>query len=227
MKDKKKHIYGKPVSGKMGKSKKHKHPELKKHNHPELKKHKQQKPPIPSETRESVPKIIKMSKHQDGKQEKGEIQLSKAPSQIQKTTNLNQPVLDKEKLPKLVDNPSQAEKDSVADKTFKCKKIPETDANLRTDTPIAFLDQDTPVVENSIKNETVESISISTSSPFTLVSNGIVIKADSLKISSKELPSDEVLHLLKKWLNNCLSQLCLTENSKSDESTSDTESTNN
>jgi hypothetical protein len=188
MKEKKKRHKEKPVSEKIREPKKHKH----------------RRPTISPKTREIGPKIIKMSNHHVGKQEEGEIQLSNVPLQIQGSTSINDQMLVKEKSPTLVYSPSQAEKDSVVERTFERKEIPKTNSNLPTDIPSDFLEQDTPVTENLILNETEEIFSLSTDSPITIVFNGITIKVDfrCLKISTNELTADEVLHLLKKCLNN-------------------------
>ena len=203
MKEKKRRHKEKPESEKIRKPKNHKH----------------RKPTIPPKTRGIGPEIIKMSKHYMGKQEEGEIQLPNVSLQKQMTTSISHQMLVKVKSPILVYTPSQAEKDSVVVQTFNCKEIPKTDPNLPTDPPSDFLEQDTPVTENLIINEAKEIFSLSTHSPITIVFNGITIKVDfrCLKISTNELPADEVLPFIEKCLNNWLNQLCFMESSKTEE----------
>ena len=157
------------------------------------KNHKHRKPTIPPKTGGIGPEIIKSS--------------------------ISDLMLVKAKSPFLVYTPFQAEKDSVVVQTFNCKEIPKTDPNLPTDPPSDFLEQDTPVTENLIINETKEIFSLSTYSPITIVFNGLTIKVDfrCLKISTNELPADEVLPFIEKCLNNWLNQLCFMENSKTEE----------
>lgn len=207
MKEKKKRHKEKPVSEKIRKPKKHKH----------------RTPNIAPKTREIGPKIIKMRKHYVGKQEEWEIRLWNVPLRKQMTTSISDQMLVKAKSPILVYTPSQAEEDSVVEQTFECKEIPKTDPKLPTDTPSDFLEQDTPVTDNLIINETKEIFSLSTHSPITIVFNGITIKVEfrCLKISTNELLADEVLPFIEKCLNNWSNQLRFMENSKTEECSSD------
>jgi hypothetical protein len=104
-------------------------------------------------------------------------------------------------------------------KQVECIEIPKTGSNLPTDTPSDILEQDTPITKNLIINETKEIFSLSTDSPITIVLNGITIKIDfrSLKISTNELPADEVLPFIEKMFKQLVESLRFMENSKTEE----------
>lgn len=200
----------KKESGRIRGSKEHKRPKLKEHKHPKL--------PIPPPKTKMSPKIKEMPKHQEAKQEKGEIQLSRVPLQKQVSSKSN-PTAVKAKPP--ICKPSRdIRKDSNIAKTSECKEIPKINPNLSNDPPSELSQQDTPVIENSVINEAKEIINITTSSPITIVFNGYTFKVDfhSLQIYSNELPVEETVILLKKWLNKCFDQLSLVEYSESGES---------
>ncbi|WP_026567111.1 hypothetical protein [Bacillus sp. UNC41MFS5] len=128
-----------------------------------------------------------------------------------KKRHKEKPVSEKSRKPKK----HKHRRSTISPKTEEIGQIAKTDPNLPTDTPSDFLEQDMPITEKLIINETKEIFSLSTYSPITIVFNGITIKFDfrCLKISTNELPADEVLPFIEKCLNNWLIQLCFMENS--------------